>query len=69
MQARRVLGDVVGGGGKVVQPPIVHVAYIMSSMPFMVAPGPRSEGGAAAGHDVPVLILRVPYMEEKGADG
>ena len=64
MKARRVLCDVVGDGGEVVQPPIV-----LSSMPFTVTAGPRGEGGTPEGHDVQVLILRVPYMEEKGADG
>ena len=64
VKARRVLGDVIGGGGEMVEPPIVT-----NSMPFTVVPSPRGEGSAPEGHDVPVLIVRVPYMEEKGEDG
>ena len=65
MQARHVLSDVIGGGSKVVQPPLMHVTHIAGSVPLAVAPCPRSDGGALESHDVLVLILLVPYMEEK----
>ena len=69
MQARRILSDIVGGGGEVVQPPLMHMTHVLGIVPLAVAPGPRGEGGMPEGHDVLVLILRVPYMEEKGTDG
>ena len=69
MEACRVMGDVVRGGGEVVQPSPVHVRHVPGGVSLAVPPRPGGEGGAPEGHDVLVLILRVPYMEEKGAEG
>ena len=38
MQARRVVGDVVGSGGEVVEPPLTHVGDVPGGVPLAVAP-------------------------------
>ena len=60
VQARRVMGDIVGGGGEVVEPPLAHVGDVLGGVPLAVAPGPGGEGGVPEGHEVPVFVIRVP---------
>ena len=69
VQARHVVGDVIGGGGEVVEPPLAHVGNVANSMPFAVVRGPRGEGGAPEGQDVPVLTVRVPRWKGRGKSG
>ena len=52
-----------------VEPPFIHMGDITSGVPFAVVSSPRGEGGAPEGQDVLVLIIRVPYMKEKGEVG
>ena len=66
MQARRVVGDVVGGRGEVVEPPTVHVGNVAGGVPLVVARCPRGEDGALGGHEMPVLAVGVScQIDEK----
>ena len=53
VQACRVVGDIVCGGG-------THVGDVAGGVPLTVAPGARVEG-----HEVLVLAVGVPWIKEK----